>query len=68
MSADVQVFGCRHDDAIHALRRPASEYFLLKNVWPKRREAYVSKPRHYRQDKNEKPCYGKPGRLKSALT
>ena len=21
----VQVFGCRHDDAIHALRRPASE-------------------------------------------
>src|SRR5207245_1497620 len=25
MSADVQVFGCRHDDAIHALRRPASE-------------------------------------------
>ena len=25
MSAIVQVFGCRHDDAIHALRRPASE-------------------------------------------
>ena len=25
MSAAVQVFGCRHDDAIHALRRPASE-------------------------------------------
>lgn len=25
MSACVQVFGCRHDDAIHALRRPASE-------------------------------------------
>jgi hypothetical protein len=24
-SAFVQVFGCRHDDAIHALRRPASE-------------------------------------------
>jgi hypothetical protein len=24
-SAYVQVFGCRHDDAIHALRRPASE-------------------------------------------
>ena len=24
-SAIVQVFGCRHDDAIHALRRPASE-------------------------------------------
>jgi hypothetical protein len=24
-SAPVQVFGCRHDDAIHALRRPASE-------------------------------------------
>ena len=23
--AVVQVFGCRHDDAIHALRRPASE-------------------------------------------
>jgi len=21
----VQVFGCRHDEAIHALRRPASE-------------------------------------------
>jgi hypothetical protein len=32
----------------------ANKYFLLKNVWPKRREAYVSKPRHYRQDKNEK--------------
>ena len=25
MTAVVQVFGCRHDDAIHALRRPASE-------------------------------------------
>ena len=25
MSVPVQVFGCRHDDAIHALRRPASE-------------------------------------------
>ena len=25
MSGIVQVFGCRHDDAIHALRRPASE-------------------------------------------
>src|SRR5260370_40589931 len=25
MSVVVQVFGCRHDDAIHALRRPASE-------------------------------------------
>src|SRR5882672_3276971 len=25
MSPIVQVFGCRHDDAIHALRRPASE-------------------------------------------
>ena len=25
MSACVQVFGCRHDEAIHALRRPASE-------------------------------------------
>jgi hypothetical protein len=25
MSLVVQVFGCRHDDAIHALRRPASE-------------------------------------------
>ena len=24
-SVDVQVFGCRHDEAIHALRRPASE-------------------------------------------
>src|SRR5713101_2359379 len=24
-SAPVQVFGCRHDEAIHALRRPASE-------------------------------------------
>src|SRR4029077_2786877 len=24
-SGFVQVFGCRHDDAIHALRRPASE-------------------------------------------
>jgi hypothetical protein len=24
-SGCVQVFGCRHDDAIHALRRPASE-------------------------------------------
>ena len=24
-SVHVQVFGCRHDDAIHALRRPASE-------------------------------------------
>ena len=24
-TAHVQVFGCRHDDAIHALRRPASE-------------------------------------------
>ena len=24
-SPSVQVFGCRHDDAIHALRRPASE-------------------------------------------
>jgi hypothetical protein len=24
-SASVQVFGCRHDEAIHALRRPASE-------------------------------------------
>jgi hypothetical protein len=24
-SVRVQVFGCRHDDAIHALRRPASE-------------------------------------------
>jgi len=25
MSRIVQVFGCRHDEAIHALRRPASE-------------------------------------------
>ena len=25
MSASVQVFGCRHDEAIHALLRPASE-------------------------------------------
>src|SRR6267154_5086072 len=25
MSASVKVFGCRHDDAIHALLRPASE-------------------------------------------
>jgi hypothetical protein len=25
MSVRVQVFGCRHDEAIHALRRPASE-------------------------------------------
>ena len=25
MSPFVQVFGCRHDEAIHALRRPASE-------------------------------------------
>jgi hypothetical protein len=25
MSGPVQVFGCRHDEAIHALRRPASE-------------------------------------------
>src|SRR6266851_6346036 len=25
MSGSVQVFGCRHDEAIHALRRPASE-------------------------------------------
>jgi hypothetical protein len=25
MSQFVQVFGCRHDEAIHALRRPASE-------------------------------------------
>jgi hypothetical protein len=25
MSEFVQVFGCRHDEAIHALRRPASE-------------------------------------------
>ena len=25
MSLLVQVFGCRHDEAIHALRRPASE-------------------------------------------
>jgi hypothetical protein len=25
MSVHVQVFGCRHDEAIHALRRPASE-------------------------------------------
>jgi hypothetical protein len=25
MSAPVQVFGCRHDEAIYALRRPASE-------------------------------------------
>src|SRR5713226_751204 len=25
MSLYVQVFGCRHDEAIHALRRPASE-------------------------------------------
>ena len=25
MAASVQVFGCRHDEAIHALRRPASE-------------------------------------------
>jgi len=25
MSAFVQVFGCRHDEAIHAVRRPASE-------------------------------------------
>jgi hypothetical protein len=25
MSHVVQVFGCRHDEAIHALRRPASE-------------------------------------------
>jgi hypothetical protein len=24
-SGSVQVFGCRHDEAIHALRRPASE-------------------------------------------
>ena len=24
-SVRVQVFGCRHDEAIHALRRPASE-------------------------------------------
>jgi len=24
-STHVQVFGCRHDEAIHALRRPASE-------------------------------------------
>ena len=24
-SVYVQVFGCRHDEAIHALRRPASE-------------------------------------------
>ena len=24
-SAVVQVFGCRHDEAIHAVRRPASE-------------------------------------------
>jgi len=24
-SVCVQVFGCRHDEAIHALRRPASE-------------------------------------------
>ena len=25
MSLIVQVFGCRHDEAIHAVRRPASE-------------------------------------------
>src|SRR6266849_1522272 len=25
IAAIVQVFGCRHDEAIHALRRPASE-------------------------------------------
>jgi len=24
-SGNVQVFGCRHDEAIHAVRRPASE-------------------------------------------
>jgi hypothetical protein len=34
-SAYVQVFGCRHDEAIHALRRPASE----KRQGTKSREA-----------------------------
>ena len=35
MSLFVQVFGCRHDEAIHALRRPASE----KRQGTKSREA-----------------------------
>ncbi len=33
MSGSVQVFGCRRDDAIHALRRPASEKRQMPKNW-----------------------------------
>jgi hypothetical protein len=33
MTAHVQVFGCRHDEAIHALRRPKSAKARNRGKW-----------------------------------